>query len=88
MDELNKYEKQYHIPIGFNVPIIMKSSLPQLLYIIELRSSKTVHPTLRRIVQKIAKKVENYYPDTCNFFCDYDEDDFTLRRGTQDIVQK
>jgi thymidylate synthase ThyX len=87
---LSNYEQQYYIPIGYNVPIIAKLGLAQIVYMIELRSSKTVHPTLRKVIHRIATIMENEYNigKYIDLFCDFDENDFTLRRASQDIVEK
>ena len=84
---LSKYDQQYYLPIGYNVPIVAKLSLSQIFYIIELRSSKTVHPTLRKVIHQIASIMINKYEINkyCNVFCDWDEVDNTLKRADQDI---
>ena len=86
---LSKYQTQYYLPIGYNVPILAKLSMQQIIYMIELRSSKTVHPTLRAVIHKIAKIMEDKHKINkyCDIFCDYD-DSFSMRRAEQDIVLK
>lgn len=76
---------QYYIPLGYNVTGLLDMDYPEAVYIAELRTSKTVHPTLRKLAISIAKDVEPY--GFVNTFCDYSEDDFTIRRGQQDIIK-
>lgn len=84
---LTKENLQYFYPLGTSVRVGSVASLPSLVYIIELRSRKTVHPTLRQVVHKIAKYLELTYP-TLKLHIDYDENDFTFKRGSQDIIEK
>jgi hypothetical protein len=84
---LTKENLQYFFPLGTCVRVGSIASLPSLVYILELRSRKTVHPTLRRVTHIIAKVLKEKYP-TLKLHIDYDEDDFTFKRGTQDIVEK
>jgi thymidylate synthase ThyX len=44
----NKEELQYFIPMGYKVPIVFSGDLPSLIYLAEIRSSSTVHPTLQK----------------------------------------
>jgi thymidylate synthase ThyX len=86
-DTIDKYTKQYFLPIGYNVPIIAKWSLPQSIYITELRSSTTVHPTLRVIAQELGTILEQYYPNV-NIYTNHNPNDFDLHRADQDILVK
>ena len=87
IEELNDsfIDLQYVIPLGFNVACYMAAKLPSLVYIAEIRSSKTVHPTLREIAKVFADHVREYVDV---IYDDQSEDEIDLRRGTQDIVEK
>lgn len=76
---------QYYVPLGFKLPCIIDMDYPQLVYISELRSSTTVHPTLRVIAKKMAKIARDQY--LVNMFDDDSEDVINLKRGLQDIVK-
>ena len=76
---------QYVIPLGFKVACYMAAKLPSLVYIAEIRSSKTVHPTLREIAKVFADEVKEHVD---LIYDDQSEDEIDLRRGTQDIVEK
>ncbi len=78
-------ERQYYIPMGFNVPVQMSFGLPGLLYFAELRSGKTVHASLRPIAQKIAASLQELVPGLA-VYADTDLDDWDVRRGNQTIL--
>ena len=80
----NKTDLQYLIPLGFNVGFELDCDLPQLVYMSEIRTGKTVHPTLRIIAKEFAKVAEKYVP----IYDDKSEDEIDLRRGMQDIIEK
>jgi len=82
--EYSDVELQYIIPMGFNVACNLYASLSSLTYIAEIRTSKTVPPTLRKVAKQFADIVREYVP----LYDDQSEDEIDLRRGTQDIVEK
>jgi hypothetical protein len=51
---LSQYDAQYLYPMCMNVPYFLDMDLPQAIYLSELRSSKTVHPTMRRFAHNLA----------------------------------
>lgn len=77
-------ELQYLCALGFRLPCVLDCDLPQLVYLSELRTSKTVHPTLRQVAMKMADIVKKFVP----IYDDTSVDEIDLRRGTQDIIQK
>ena len=79
--------RQYYIPMGFRVPCQVTYALPATLYVLETRSSKTMHPTLRRVIQGAIKAFEERFPDVA-LHVDRDPDGWTVRRGTQTITAK
>lgn len=80
-------EKQYYFAMGFNVPCKVSYGLPGTVYVIELRSGKTVHPSMRRIAQGMANCLMERFPDL-KLHADLDPDDWDVRRGLQDITKK
>ncbi len=78
---------QYYFPLGWLVDVEYIATLPQIVYIAELRSSQTVHPTLRVIAQKMAKAVQNELPGI-KLYVDYEDSKLCLKRGTQDIFER
>ena len=79
--------KQCYIAMGFNVSIEMTAPLPSAVYIAELRSGMTVHPTLRPIAQEIGKTLKKIIPGIA-LYIDEGPDEFSVKRGGQDIVEK
>lgn len=77
-------EKQYVTALGYRVPCVVMMSLPALLYFLELRTQKTVHPTLRARTLKMASRFKKTYPNVA-LHADFDADDWTVRRGEQTI---
>lgn len=78
------FSLQYLVPLGYNVNCRLVGDLQSLVYISEIRTGKTVHPTLRII----AKEIANYIRGYVKIYDDQSEDELDLRRGTQDIVEK
>lgn len=82
-------EKQYCTPMGFLVGVQYECDLNQFLYISELRTGKTVHQTLRQLVQFWTKNFLQLFKENVGdieVHADMDEDNFTLRRGTQTFI--
>lgn len=79
--------KQYYIAIGFNVTCRFTFPLPAAAYVIELRSNKTVHPSLRTIAHKMHRAVTEKFPNL-KLHSDLDLDDWDIRRGLADIIKK
>jgi thymidylate synthase ThyX len=81
--------RQYYMALGFRVPCQVTMALPALLYFLELRSGKTVHPTLRRQVHGMIKVFQKNHPhDQIALHVDMDPDDWDVRRGDQTITHK
>ena len=80
-------DRQCYIPLGFRVECQVTYGLPALIYVLELRSGKAVHPTLRRVIHQIAKRFQQDYPEIA-LHIDADPDDWDVRRGTQTITEK
>ena len=85
--EASATDRQYYIPLGFRVRCHVTYGLPALIYVLELRSGKAVHPTLRRVIHQIAKRFQQDYPEIA-LHIDADPDDWDVRRGTQTITEK
>lgn len=80
-------ERQYFIAMGFRVPCRFTFDLPALVYFVELRSGRLVHPTLRPIAHAMHAVLRKELP-TVTLHTDLDQDDWDVRRGLQDIVKK
>jgi thymidylate synthase ThyX len=85
---LPKEFRQYYIAMGYRVPCSLSGDLRALTYIIELRGTRFVHPTLRRRVFQMKAELERILPSGCAVFhMDPDPDRFDAKRGTHDIVR-
>jgi thymidylate synthase ThyX len=78
---------QYLYPMGTQVLVHAAYSLNEAVYIGELRSGKTVHPSLRPIAQKMLAVLERDLPGIA-LYGDRDEDSWSARRGEQTIASK
>lgn len=78
---------QNYMAMGYMVPCRVTQGLPGFVYRIELRSNKTVHPTLRRVVHEEIQAFRATFPNI-PIFVDMDEDSWTVRRGKQTITEK
>ncbi len=79
--------RQYYTAMGFNVACELTASLPSAIYIAELRSGQTVHPTLRPIAQQMGNALKSVFPEM-TLHIDYSPDEWSTKRGTHDIVKK
>ncbi len=79
--------KQYYVAMGFNVLCSTTFDLPSAVYVAELRSGQTVHPTLRVIAQQMGKAIKIVFPYIA-LYCDFDPDTWSSKRGTQTIEKK
>jgi len=79
--------KQYYVAIGFNVACRATYPLPAAVYVIELRSGRAVHPTLRQIAHKMHAAVSEKFPNL-KLQSDLSLDDWDIRRGLSDIIKK
>lgn len=79
--------RQYYIAIGFNVACRFTFPLPAAVYVTELRSNRTVHPSLRNIAHKMHRAITEAFPNL-KLYSDLDLDDWDVRRGLADIIKK
>lgn len=79
-------DKQYLTALGFRVAGSVTYGLPAMVYILELRSGKTIHPTLRRFVLRTVAEFRQEFPVPIH--ADMDPDDWTVRRGGQTITRR
>ncbi len=85
----DKNLRQYYIPMGYKVANRLSGNLPALIYMIELRSSVFVHPTLRKIAFSMAKVIEKKFDRYgLKLYLEKESHRFDVGRGKQDIVLK
>lgn len=76
---------QYLFPLGTIVPVKVEYGLAEAIYVAELRSSNTVHPTLRVVAQNIAQAIRENFDIVV--YSDPSKDKFCLKRGNQTIFK-
>ncbi len=79
--------KQYYTAMGFNVFCRNTYGVPATAYVVELRSGKLVHPTLRKLAHEMYYALKKKLP-SLKMYCDLEKDDWDYRRGMQDIIKK
>jgi len=66
----------------------LTGDLRALVYLVELRATRFVHPTLRKRARQMAKVLEERFgKDGMTLYLDTDPDRFDVKRGTHDIVR-
>jgi thymidylate synthase ThyX len=83
----NDLNDQYLYPMGMAVECQLTYSLPQMIYVAELRSGATVHPSLRPIAIEMGRILQRAHPQL-KLYLDESSDSWSFKRGQQDIVEK
>lgn len=81
------FDLQYYFPMGCNVNCELTYSLPEMVYVTELRSSTTVHPTLRKIAHNMHEVLSKNHP-SLKLYTDTSLDVWDIKRGRQDIERR
>lgn len=80
-------DAQYLVPMGYRVQCQLTYCLPATVYILELRSGKMIHPTLRKVVHDMLASFREWHPQI-PLHVDESPNAWDVRRGTQDIKEK
>ena len=82
-------ERQYYVPMGMKTQIRMTGDLRALVYFVELRATRFVHPTLRRRARQVGKALLDAFSSYgLVLHLDQEPDRFDVKRGTHDIIAK
>ncbi len=84
--EISIANRQYFIPMGYQVSCDFRGDLPTWVYIAELRAGTTVHPTVRMVAHGVVEYIKETFGELIPLYADIGPDRFDLKRGTQDIV--
>lgn len=84
---ISDIDLQYYLPMGANILCELVYDLPEMVYVTELRSNSTVHPTLRNIAHKMHNILQKNHPNL-KLYSDMGKDGFDVKRGLQDIHRK
>lgn len=77
---------QYYLPMGYRCPIRLVGDLRAVTYLLELRTTRFIHVTLRRAMREAAERFSREL--SLPLHLDEEPDRFDIARGTQDIVAK
>lgn len=81
--------KQYYTPMGYKVPCRIVGDLKALVYLVELRSTRFVHPTLvLQALNLIRDMKERFSEFGLVIHQDKEPNRFDIKRGAHDIVMK
>ena len=84
--EISKELQQYFIPIGYNCSNRFTGDLPASIYMVEIRDSRFVHPTLQKVAHEIGRQITESLGIKLNV--DPEPNRFDIKRGEQDITVK
>ncbi len=91
IEELNVAPEiaQYYTAMGYNLPCVMTGDLPALVYLVELRGTRFVHPTLMIRARQMADVLLERFGDAgLVLHMDEEPGQFDIRRGKHDITQR
>jgi thymidylate synthase ThyX len=91
IDKLKTSEenKQYFTAMGYRVPCRFSGDLKALVYLVELRSTRFVHPTLVEQMLKMIKSLKySLEKDGLVLHLDSEPNRFDIKRGEQDIIER
>ncbi len=80
---------QYYTAMGYNLPNRITGDLSALVYLIELRATRFVHPTLQKRAIEMATILQKEFAGVgLKLYLDDDPGRFDVKRGEHDIVMK
>jgi thymidylate synthase ThyX len=86
---LPEAELQYYLPMGTLCDISLAGDFRALTYLVELRATRFVHPTLRRRARQMADTlVERFGGSGLMLHLDQEPDRFDIKRGTHDVLER
>ena len=83
---ISREMQQYFIPIGYNTSNRFTGDLPATVYMVEIRDSRFVHPTLQKVAHNIGQQIMRELGIKLNV--DPEPSRFDIKRGEQDIIAK
>jgi len=79
-------DTQYFTPMGYNTSNRFTGDLPAVIYMVELRDSRFVHPTLQKVAHDIGLKIKDKLGIPIHV--DSEPSRFDIKRGEHDIIVK
>lgn len=90
--DIDQFQTQYYLPMGMQIPTHLTGHIGKVIYFVELRAQKTVHPTLHHnayeLAQYVEKKLNSILESNISLYVDPDVGGFSIKRGTQTIFKK
>ncbi len=88
-EKLSRHDLQYVIPLGYRAPLEHDWPFNQLIYVPELRTGPTVHPTVQRPQRAIANYVREEFGDILGeaYYPSAGDGSFSYRRGEQTMLK-
>lgn len=87
--EIDDVVAQYYTAMGYRVPCRVIGDMKALVYLVELRSTRFVHPTLvAQMLPMIENMKELFGADGLVIHQDDEPNRFDIRRGEHDIMEK
>jgi len=81
--------RQYYLPMGYRVSNLFAADLPSLVYLVELRATSKVHPTLVERMVQLCNAMSKHTQDLALVLhLDPDPGRFNVKRGEDDIVER
>ena len=81
--------RQYYLPMGYNISNYLSGDLPALIYLVELRATSLVHPTLATQAAAMAILLEKQYCKIgVTLHLEPDMGRFNIKRGEHDITKR
>ena len=81
--------QQYYIPMGYIVSCRFTVGLAHAVYITELRTGTTVHPTARKVAQWMGESLKSFVGvPWFTLHLDETKDDLDMKRAKQDFIEK
>jgi thymidylate synthase ThyX len=84
--KISREQQQYFIPIGYNTSNRFTGDLPATVYMVEIRDSRFVHPTLQKVAHNIGEQIIRNLGIRLNV--DPEPNRFDIKRGEHDIIAK
>ena len=73
-----------YLPPGYNTSNRFTGDLPATIYMVEIRDSRFVHPTLQKVAHNIGRQITHELGIRLNV--DPEPNRFDVKRGEQDII--
>lgn len=92
---LDKFQKQYFLPMGMRIPTRLVGPIGKMLYLVELRAQTTVHPTMHANAYELGvymlkelARILGVNVTEIPMNLDKNVGAFSLKRGTQTIFKQ